>query len=170
MNKKQEANEFVKECITTALLKMLKERDFSDITITDLVKRAGVSRISFYRNYESKEDVLRKHIHLLLKAWGNRYEGVNGTALIEAIFTHYQENSDLYVLLYKRGLSHISLQSLKDVCGPRQKQNNKAAYTSAFISGGLYGWIEEWFQRGMQESPKEMAAMLEASTSPRIEA
>jgi AcrR family transcriptional regulator len=67
MNKKQEANEFVKECITTALLKMLKERDFSDITITDLVKRAGVSRISFYRNYESKEDVLRKHIHLLLK-------------------------------------------------------------------------------------------------------
>ena len=139
MNKKQEANEFVKECITTALLKMLKEQDFSDITITDLVKKAGVSRISFYRNYESKEDVLRKHIHLLLKAWGKRYEGVDGTVLIEAIFTHYQENSDLYILLYKRGLSHISLQSLKDVCGPRQEQNNKAAYTSAFISGGLYG-------------------------------
>lgn len=94
----------------------------------------------------------------------NRYEGDDGTALIEAIFTHYQENSDLYVLLYKRELSHISLQSLKDVCGPRQEQNNKAAYTSEFISGGLYGWIEEWFKRGMQESPKEMATMLEAST------
>ena len=38
MNKKQEANAFVKECITTALLQMLENTPFEDIAITDLVR------------------------------------------------------------------------------------------------------------------------------------
>ena len=34
------------------------------------------------------------------------------------------------------------------------------AYTTAYFSYGLYGWIEEWFKRGMKETPKEMAELL----------
>jgi len=37
----------------------------------------------------------RSHpIILLLKTWGNRYEGADGSELIEALFTYYQENRD----------------------------------------------------------------------------
>ncbi|MGN0597366.1 MAG: TetR-like C-terminal domain-containing protein [Ruminiclostridium sp.] len=36
------------------------------------------------------------------------------------------------------------------------EQPNVVAYTTAYLSYGLYGWIEEWFKRGMQETPKEM--------------
>lgn len=55
MNKKQETNAFVKECITEALLKLMNEKAISDITITELVERAGVARASFYRNFASKK-------------------------------------------------------------------------------------------------------------------
>ena len=53
-----EANRITRESINTALLELMDNQDFDSITISALVKRAGVSRQSFYRNYTSKEDVI----------------------------------------------------------------------------------------------------------------
>ena len=159
MNKKQEANAFVKECITTALIQMLERKDFDNISITGLVQKAGVGRVSFYRNFESKEDVIRKHLKSLLDEWAKQYEGVENYNLVEAIFEHFYNHRKLFILLYKRGLSYLNLESVKDACGAKPEQPNIIAYTAAFIAYGLYGWIEEWFKRGMQESPTEMAEL-----------
>ena len=163
MNKKQEANAFVRECITTALIQMLETQSFEEISVTEVVKKAGVCRVSFYRNFDSKEDVLRKHLKALLDEWARQYEGRTDYNLVQAIFEHYYKNRNLCILLYRRGLSHISLESVKEACGAKPEQPNVVAYTSAFIAFGLYGWIEEWFKRGMQESPEEMARLWEAT-------
>ena len=64
------------------------------------------------------------------------------------------------MLLHRQGLSHLTLQSIKAACGPRPDQRPIDAYRAAFFAYGLYGWIEEWFARGMQETPEEMAALL----------
>lgn len=159
MNKKQEANAVVIECITTALLNMMNKQSFESISITALTKRAGVGRVSFYRNFESKEDVIRKHLRNLLEDWWAEYKGTTTVELVQAIFEHYYKNKELSILLYKQGLAHISLQSVKDSCGAKPEQDNNTAYFSAFFSYGLYGWIEEWFKRGMQETPEEMAML-----------
>lgn len=47
-------NIVVKESITQALLILMENKDFEKITITDIVNKAGVVRMSFYRNYTSK--------------------------------------------------------------------------------------------------------------------
>lgn len=157
MNKKQEANEFVKECITTALLQMMEKQSFESISITELTKKAGVGRVSFYRNFESKEDVIRQYLGKLIKAWGTEFERSEKPNLIESLFSHYYKHSELFILLYRSGLAHISLQNVLDVCGPTSDQDNMTAYTCAWFCHGLYGWIEEWFKRGMPETPTEMA-------------
>ena len=51
---------------------------------------------------------------------------------------------------------------LYEVMGPKPGHDNKLAYTLAFLSSGIYGWIEEWFARGMTESAGEMAALLKS--------
>lgn len=114
MNKKQEANAIVIESITQALLELMKVKDFSSITVTDLTKRAGVGRVSFYRNFESKEDVIRKHLAALLEEWLKPYEGRTDYNWSEVILEYYFKNKDLYIMLYRQGLAHISLQSVKD--------------------------------------------------------
>lgn len=58
MDKRKKANKRVKGSIIRALFELMHEKSFSDITISELIRRAGVARVSFYRNYESKEDVL----------------------------------------------------------------------------------------------------------------
>ena len=56
----QEKNTYVRNQILTTLLEMMKTESFNSITISDLVAKAEVGRASFYRNYRTKEDVLRE--------------------------------------------------------------------------------------------------------------
>ena len=51
-------NIFVKECLFTALLILMQSKNFHEITVTELTKKAGVSRMAFYRNYETIEDII----------------------------------------------------------------------------------------------------------------
>ncbi|MBR6940531.1 MAG: TetR/AcrR family transcriptional regulator, partial [Clostridia bacterium] len=52
---RSESNNLTRECITTALLIIIREKDYDEITITDITEKAGVSRMAYYRNYKSKD-------------------------------------------------------------------------------------------------------------------
>lgn len=54
----KEANQITRESLEAALLFLLKGKDMKQISISELVKKAGVSRNAFYRNYKSKEEIL----------------------------------------------------------------------------------------------------------------
>ncbi|MCH4057253.1 MAG: TetR/AcrR family transcriptional regulator [Lactobacillaceae bacterium] len=54
----QQIKQDSQEYLTTALLQLLQTTDLNDIKISQLVTRAGVSRMAFYRNFETLEDVL----------------------------------------------------------------------------------------------------------------
>ena len=62
-------------------------------------------------------------------------------------------------LQYHR-LMHLFLEVFLERNGPKSEYENLWAYTSAFITYGTYGWIEEWINRGMQESAETMAELL----------
>jgi AcrR family transcriptional regulator len=51
MEKQNEINLLTKECILTALLRLMEEKPYSSISITDITTLAGVSRMAYYRNY-----------------------------------------------------------------------------------------------------------------------
>ena len=66
----QEKNTYVRQHILSALLELMSTQDFAAISIQALVDAAGVGRASFYRNYKSKEDVLRQEAERLMQTWG----------------------------------------------------------------------------------------------------
>ena|SRR5699024_8026833 len=75
MNRNNEQkNTYVKKQITLALLELLKEKPLVDISISELTQKAQIGRVSFYRNYQTKEDILREESDRLLKEWGKLYE------------------------------------------------------------------------------------------------
>ena len=154
-------NLYVVEHITNAVLKLMQTTHLNDISICQICDEAGVGRASFYRNFDSKEAVISKHLKSLLDSWWLNAIQQPDFNLVEAIFTHYWNNRELCLRLYEQGLSYLNLQSIKEACGPKPEHENFAAYTTAYFSYGLFGWIEEWFHRGMQETPKEMAALWE---------
>lgn len=60
MPKTKDPNKLARERIVGALTELMSEQDYAGITITEITQRARVSRMTYYRNYSSKEDILRK--------------------------------------------------------------------------------------------------------------
>lgn len=161
----EEKNTYVKTQITKAMLTLLEQYEFDEISISQITGFAQVSRNSFYRNYENKEDILLQYVRKLFTDWRTQCErrAPNTTAdLYGDLFQHLNDNKGFYLLLKKRNQFHLFLTVLLEQTGPIPEHDNMQAYTAAFIAYGTYGWIEEWLGRGMQESGAVMAALLAA--------
>ena len=65
----EKKNTFVRKQLLNTLMEMLKEKRIEDIVISDLIEKAGVGRVSFYRNYSSKEDILIQEERRLFQIW-----------------------------------------------------------------------------------------------------
>lgn len=159
--KKEQNNSYVKDQMTHALLELMMKYPFEEITITEIVKNATVGRASFYRNFISKEDILKQYLLRLIQEWGIEFEkSGDPNYFVESLFGHYLKYRKVYQLLYKQGLSYLVLNTIKIVCGPKPEQDNIEAYFSAWFACGLFGWIDEWITRGMKESPAEMSRLI----------
>ncbi len=157
-------NTYVMEHLTDALLTLLRDYPLSDISVSSLCDTAGVGRASFYRNFETKEDILRLHLNHLFSEWTDvcgQSETMPLSTLIQSIFSHFEKHRDFYELLNRRNLIFLLKDVIIGLCGPKPEHSNAEAYAKAFVAYTLYGWIEVWFQRGMKESAKEMAKLFQ---------
>ena len=166
----QEKNTYVRSQILAALLKMMQEQPFADISVSALVNKAQVGRASFYRNFTDKEDVLRQENDRLTAQWKQSYDAEEHTApneLLVSLLDFYKERSDFYLALYQAGLAGIVLQTLLEQSEITPEMPNAMAYLKSSIAYMLYGWVVEWMKRGMQESGTELLKMFQ--TAPHSE-
>lgn len=160
MNKKQETNFFVKECITEALLLLMKNKLLSEISVTEIVERAGVARVSFYRNFGSKEDVIKEHLGFLICEWGKDFEEKGDpTYFAESLLKHFYKYREFYLLLYKHELSAMIYENLRCACSLDKAKNNLERYTKSMFAGAIFGWLDEWARQGMPETPEEITLL-----------
>ena len=161
MNNEQK-NTYVKKQITAALLALLKEKPLSEISISELTSRAEIGRVSFYRNYESKEDILKEESERLIREWGRLYESNPESApetLFPSLFDFYRDHKDFYTTLYHAGMSSIMMETIVSTIRITPEMQNLEAYMKSFWAYGIYGWMLEWIKRGMQESGKELLVL-----------
>ena len=59
-------NNTLRESIQEALVLLLKEKSYADITISEICRKAGFSRTGFYSNYSSKDDVFYRVLYSAL--------------------------------------------------------------------------------------------------------
>ena len=161
MNNEQK-NTYVKKQITAALLALLKEKSLSDISVSELTSKAETGRVSFYRNYRSKEDILKEESNRLIREWGRLYESDPESApetLFPSLFDFYRDHRDFYTTLYNAGMSSIMMETILSTIRITPEMQNLEAYMKSFWAYGIYGWLLEWIKRGMPESGKELSSL-----------
>lgn len=160
----QESKQFTRDCIRTALIYLMNDLPFEKITVTAIINRAGVSRAGFYRNYTSKEEVLDELAEITsqqLNAFitDQKYES-NPYQWYLDLFNVIKDNQEEFRLLIKAQLPHNYSANFVD---PIKKlfatQPTKDYYRSMAVAASLKEILVDWFERGMPESPEDMASL-----------
>lgn len=157
-------NTYVIERITDALLELMRDKSIEDISISVLCESAGVGRASFYRNFNSKEDILRRYIQNIFQEWMRgdyQSEDKSLSDLLKSIFLHFESHRSFYELLNQRNLIYLLKDVIIRICGLNPEHSKMEVYAKAYVSYTLYGWIEVWFQRGMKETAEEIAELFQ---------
>lgn len=162
----QEKNTYVRSQILNTLLKMMKENDIDSISISHLVHQAGVGRASFYRNYQTKEDVLRQEAERLNNELNDiRKNDDPSDQKLKLLRTldFYKANRRFYMTVYNAGMVQIIQDSIVDQKALSNETSAPVAYVISAFSYLIYGWVIEWLRRGMKENSAELIAMFENS-------
>ena len=161
MAKKNEAHDLVVENLSEALLQLMKKKPLIDINVTELCKRAGVSRISFYRNYNSMNDILAVQLAQCTDEWWGDLSKKTEDEFYLTFWTElldlYRKNNDLIRLIYENNVSHILKEHIFSCCAIVASPNESDAYNRAALAGAIFGLVDEWIRRGMGVFPNDFS-------------
>lgn len=166
MRGKSESNKLAKEYIVTALIELMKVQDYHDITITDLTKKAGVSRMAYYRNYTSKEDIINKFIDDVGASIHEKLESLRSHADVYAyyyeLFMQLGSYNDLAITAYHAGLGELILAQITKnmaLTFPGEGMSVTERYRHLHIAGAFYNIFINWLKNGQKESVADMAKL-----------
>ena len=162
------------QAIENAMSDLLKEKSFDHITTTELVKRAGISRSSFYTHYQDKYEMIDKYQSAFFLKLATIFSE-NDTDLGAAIYELFKFlDTDCPVesaLLSENGTREIHMyliQQIKtflaDVIFPNFGQKSfdqvNLDYRTTYLPQAIFGILQLWIKRGKQESPQEITDIL----------
>lgn len=153
---------YVKEYITDSLLSLIKNSTLEKITITDIIKKAGVSRISFYRNFNSKEDILEQYLTSItdnfIKNSDINFKENDLKTYFTILFKHLYNYKDFTLNLYKSNCLYLVENQFKRLFNNRNYDYD--VYKRQFYIGGIYNIYYYWLINGCKESPELLAEKL----------
>lgn len=158
----EESNRITKECLHTALIRLMGEKEFDKITITELVKMAGVSRTAFYRNYTSKEMILTELSNAFLVEMTRTLSAVHTSKDTYDWYYHafqaVYDNAALFGLILQARLPKDSLlgtSCILEIIMPSHTPSEH--YRLVALENSFAAILADWFRNGMKESISSMA-------------
>jgi len=156
------------QLLQAALIELTVQKGFSAVAVSDITRRAGVNRATFYRHYEDKADLLYQYVHRVYKLLQASPADQPPPSGLIAIFEHIHANAKFYrVMLGKNGdplFTETIRQYVQDRIRrslPPQQQSNDAAldFYLSYSSGASMGAVVWWLEHGLPYTPEQMATL-----------
>ena len=162
----------IEECLLAAM----QDKPLVEITVSSLCEQTGLSRKTFYRLFESRQDVLDSLIDRTLREYIRFSLPQNQLAPgispeLQSFYYYWMERrtlldalskNGLSTMLYERSIRHV-LQEETDMLQqlgvmPTLQGNEEALM---FFLSGILTLLVGWHHGGYQKSPVQMAAITE---------
>ena len=152
--------------ITEALISLMKEFPYDEISVKQILLESGIAKKTFYRNFESKDDVLISKIRSELRDYFGIVDG-GDVDVLSTIFSFAEKNKELLLLLDRNDMLHVVLKCMNE--NIRSHKQGKASQTNPFVQlfdgldseylialniGAVWNVISFWVHGGMKESPE----------------
>ena len=149
------------ERIEKVFIDLLQSKELNQIKVSDICKKAGLNRTTFYANYadiyalaDSIRDKLENNIFVLYQ--DEIISGYNSNDYYK-LFKHIKENQISYKTYFKLGYdNNCNIIAYDTELAQQHFQNRFIEYHMEFFKSGITRIIKLWLQNGCQESPEDM--------------
>lgn len=151
---------------------LIRTTRFSQLSISDLTTRAGVSRMAFYRHYATKEAVLIDYVQERLEPlydFLTRLPHKGPLFLYQAYFQYVDEHSGLFVDLINTGAELVPAECFRNYVVRFYAKNvlqvpfapDFKRYFNSYVGAGLYQMTLDWVKDG-KHTPRALVAQIAA--------
>lgn len=183
-----------RQMLGEALIALLLEKRYDDITVRDILERANIGRSTFYEHYWDKEDLLTSEIERVIDVLDQRMatSSQHAADLLPslALFQHVQEQQRLFQALLrgqairqalKRGQGlQVVTQAFQDLLCRRVEQRLREqskrgmsdellAVLASYIAGAFMTLMHWWLETELAWSPERMDTLFRDLVLPGVD-
>ncbi|MDA3731175.1 TetR/AcrR family transcriptional regulator [Niameybacter massiliensis] len=160
-------NQYIRMCIAKTLIQLMETKDFDDITITELVKRASVSRMTFYKYYKSKHEVLADYMYEIVNEYVEDIRQRNDIGKVHELkrichcLEFFKGYSHLIITLVNANMYSVIIDAVNNYMDTYVvPESHYSRYELYYYAGALCNIFIKWLESGMEESPEKIAEMV----------
>ena len=155
-----------------AMMALLVEKPFDDITVQDVLDRAEVSRSTFYAHFRDKNDLFlndaEEFFEMMATSLSRLGDKSERVAPVQELFAHIREVRPFYNALIASGRKQVLLelgqeyfargieQRFKEMPRARTIPSKSRSAMAHGLAGSLFSLLAWWIQHDMSLSPEEM--------------
>lgn len=158
---------FTRMCISEAIIDLMGKKPFDKITVSEVVKRAGVARMTFYNYYHSTYEALSDYLQILIKEYiaeGESNPEIGGNRTYSHILfslEFFDRHAPYFMMLSQNGLHTIMLDGINRFMQYAAMYDaNHSVYEMYCYSGGLLNTFLKWEEGGKKEKVEDIAGLL----------
>ncbi len=152
--------------ITEALITLMRDTPYDEISVKQILLESKLAKKTFYRNFESKDDVLLSLIRGKFRDYFSVVDGGN-VDVLTTIFDFASKNKELLMILDRNDMLHVVLKCMNE--NLRLHKSGQVSETNPFIQlfdgldseylvalnmGAIWNVIALWVHCGMKEKPE----------------
>jgi len=161
-----------RDALGDALVALMHEKPFTDITVQHLLDRAGVGRSTFYTHFQDKDDLFLSDVEDFLEGMAfllsRQREVSNRVAPVREMFAHVAEWHEFSRVLVASGKirDFVELgqgyfargieQRLAELPKARTIEPAQRTVMAQMFAGAMLSLMTWWMNHGRPASPKEM--------------
>ncbi len=157
------------ELICQGLMRCLEQKNFEDITISDIQRESTVSRSTFYRSFDGMSDVLEL---MCDRGFEEIFSGAMSSggemSLKEQVFSYWFEHSRILEELVRIHRTDIfqnsfrknamELESLRFLATDPDRYD----YFVSIIVGVMVAMLVTWVEHGKKETKEQLRSVIQA--------
>jgi AcrR family transcriptional regulator len=178
-------SERTRQLLSAALIELMLEQRYDDITVQEIIDRANVGRSTFYAHYLDKEDLLISDFTRVLDALTQQHEQGgsvgHGPPSLALFFRHVQEHYRLYKALvrgggvdrlYKKGHERLRQnieRHLRSFVPAEHTPAVSLPLVADYIAGAVVTMLKWWLDNEMPYTPEEMDSLFQQLVLPGVQ-
>ncbi len=163
---------YTREWTFEALYRLLEVKKYEKIKISEIITKAGISRATFYRNFNTKDDIVKLKVKTFFnEVFISLYERIKDfnqkdeLFLIQSFFKRVDEEEKLIDTVIKTKLEYLMVSGILELINLRREQfysivtvnKNTETYTMEIVASSAWTLLSKWHRSGKEESSGELA-------------